>query len=153
LVAAGTWLYFKLFPGDEQVIKNRLHEAADAVSIKPNTSGLSKLLLNEKLRGYFTSDVEIQASFGRRGSQTLSGRDELLAAIAAARSQIEEAYVHLPDLTVRVDPNGERATAYMTLLIDIDGEKNSVVQELKMILLKQEGDWLISRAETIDTLR
>jgi hypothetical protein len=41
----------------------------------------------------------------------------------------------------------------VTLRAQVHGERDYIIQEVKIDFVKTEGDWLITRAETVRTLR
>ena len=56
-----------------------------------------------------------------------------------------------PDIKVTVAPDQQTAVADLTVAVDISGEHDSVVQEMKFTLQKTGGEWLITRVETVRT--
>jgi ketosteroid isomerase-like protein len=153
LAGSCIWLYIKLFPSDEAVIRKNLEALAAIASIKPDDSTLARYAKTEKLREFFAEDVEINVQGFGREPQTISGRAELMQMAALARTSLQSARFQLLDVNVAVASPKDQATASMTLLGDMNGEKNAVAQELKMGFKKTDGAWLISRIETVQTLR
>jgi hypothetical protein len=125
---------------------------AAAVSINPDDSTLVRLAKSEKLRDFFSQDVEIHFESDGWETQHITGRADLVSMAAAARTQFRKARIQLLDVHVKFGTDPDSATAYMTLLGDLDSEKNVISQELKMALKKIDGDWMITRVETIKTL-
>jgi hypothetical protein len=153
LVGLAAWAIWMLLPSDEKVIRKTLSGLAAVVSVTPNDSTLVRLAKSEKLRDFFSQDVEIHFESEGWETQHIIGRADLVSIAAAARTQFRKAKIQLLDVHVKFGDDQESATAYMTLLGDLDSEKNAISQELKMALKKIEGDWLITRVETIKTLR
>ena len=56
------------------------------------------------------------------------------------------------DITVTVTPDKSSAEANLTLKARVAGERDIIIQELKIWLNKAEGNWRIYRLETIKTL-
>jgi hypothetical protein len=60
--------------------------------------------------------------------------------------------VEFVDVNIEISPDKKSATVNLTAKARVPGEKDWVPQELKFLLQKIEGDWLISRVETVRTL-
>ncbi|MSU22062.1 MAG: hypothetical protein EXS30_11790 [Pedosphaera sp.] len=146
------WVVWSLLPSDEKVIRTKLSKLATAVSISPDDSTLVRLAKTESLRDFFSPDVDVQFEPEGRAMQHIVGRADLLSGASIARTQLQQANIQLLDIYVKVGPDKESARGYMTLLGDLNKEKNAVSQELKMNLKKIDGDWLITRVETVKTL-
>ena len=56
------------------------------------------------------------------------------------------------DLTITVAPDKKSAEVNLTLKARVAGERDTIIQELKIWLNKSEGDWRIYRLETVKTL-
>ncbi|MEY2427389.1 MAG: hypothetical protein QOJ40_274 [Verrucomicrobiota bacterium] len=153
LVVAGIWGWRILFPSPEQVIRKRLIEIARVASFSGKEGSLTKLSKVQKLSTFCTSDVEITVEWPGHSTQSLSGREEVLQAAAGLRSMIGSLMVEFLDTTVTVQPGQPVAFVHLTLKCNVSGERDYVVQELKLTFKKINGDWLISRAETVKTLR
>jgi hypothetical protein len=70
----------------------------------------------------------------------------------APRKVARKAKFQLLDITVKPGADPDSATATMTLLGDVNDEKNFISQELKVSFRKTEGVWLITHVETVKTL-
>jgi hypothetical protein len=153
LVVAGVWGWRILFPSPEQAIRKRLIEIARVASFSGNEGALTKLSKVQKLSTFCTSDVQITVEVPGRSAQSLNGREEVLQAAAGVRSVMGSLKVEFLDTTVTVQPGQPIAFAHLTLKCNVSGEPDFLVQELKLTFKKTNGDWLISRAETVKTLR
>ena len=153
LAALGFWLCRELFPSDESRLRGLLADVAKAASLKGNENPLVRLAGANKLAGFFSEDavVHIDAS-GLEGKQ-IQGREELRQTVAAARASLQSAEVQFPDAQLEIAPNRESATAEVTATADINGEKNTVVQELKVLFKKIDGQWKITQVDTVHTLQ
>lgn len=153
LVVAGFWLWQVFFPGPERVIRGRLAELAKVASFTPNESPLARLSNSQLLTTFFTGDVEIAVHLpGGRSLQTFSGRDQIMQAAMGARQAVSGLEVEFLDITVRVAPDKQSATAELTGKGQVPGDRDFFVQELKFLLRKVDGKWLIHRVETVKTL-
>ena len=152
LIAMGFWLWSVFFPSPEKAIRNRLNKAARLASFSANEGNIARVANIEALGTYFTDEIEIKVDVPNYESHTFTRREELTQATMAARSVASSVKADFPDITVVLDAGGQTATANVTLRADINGEKNSVIQELKVYLKKVNGDWLIYRLDTLRTL-
>jgi hypothetical protein len=127
-------------------------EVAQAASFQSNEGPLAKVNNTAKFAGYFSSDVEIIVDVPGRSRQTFSGRDELFQAANAARVAIGALSVEFLDITVTLGEDRTSAVVELTGRAKIPADKDFIVQELKFLLKKIGGDWLIQRVETVKTL-
>lgn len=143
------WLFQKLFPGDEKIIRRRLNELALSLSVKATDPALARIARANKLAEYFSPDVVINLTGVAANFANMSGRDQLLEVIRMARLNVQQAQIELFDISLELAQGS--ATAHFTALVHLNGEKNSMVQELKVELNKMNGDWVIARADSVKT--
>lgn len=151
-LGAGIWLYRTLFPGDERQIRTLLAQAAAAAEVKPNENPLIRLAGANRMAGFFSSDAVIQVDAAGMDNRTLRGREELVQAVAAARSTLQEARVQLREVTVQLDSGGQGAGAQLVAIAYLNGTGDPLVEELKLRLAKLDGHWKILRVETVRSL-
>jgi hypothetical protein len=151
LAALGVWLWTVLFPSPEKVIRRRLMELARTVSSSPNESDLTRLAAARSVAGFFASTVELNVDLPELGQRTLD-REELTQLALLARSRAGGVHVKFPDITITVAPDKQSAVADLTVEANVSGERDSIVREMKFTLRKTDGQWLITRIETIRTL-
>jgi hypothetical protein len=152
LGGAGVWGWRMLHPSAEQVIRKRFAVLAQTASFSAQQSPLARLAKAAKLADFCTPDVQITVETSGRSRQTFNGRDELLAAAGGAQSMVGSLTVEFVDVTVKVAQDKRSATVNLTVKGKVSGERDSLVQELEVLLNNVNGDWLISRAETVKTL-
>ena len=151
LAALGVWLWTVLFPSPEKVIRRRLMELARTVSSSSNESDLTRLAAARSVAGFFASTVELNVDLPELGQRTLD-REELTQLALLARSRAGGVHVKFPDITITVAPDKQSAVADLTVEANVSGERDSIVREMKFTLRKTDGQWLITRIETIRTL-
>ena len=151
LAALGVWLWTFLFPSPEKVIRKRLTELARTVSSSANESDLARLAAARSVAGFFAATVELNVDLPELGQRTLD-REELTQLALMARSRAGGVHVKFPDITITVAPDKQSAVADLTVEANISGEHDSVVREMKFTLRKTDGQWLITRVETVRTL-
>lgn len=153
LVAAGAWGWKTLFPGPETIIRKRLLEVARTASVEGSEGNFVRLAKAQKLAGFFTQDVEVMLEIPGYHSAGINGRAELQQAVLMARSRSSTLKFKLVDVNVAVAPDGTSAVAHFTGEATITGETGIQAEEMKANLVKQDGEWLIKRVETVPTLR
>ena len=152
-LSVGFLAFQTLFPSPQKVIRKRLVELARIASFEANEAPLAKLVNAQKLGSYFAARVEVDLDMPGRGLQTFNGRDELIQAAAAARTQLSAMDVRFPDIVVIVASDGQSAEANVTVRAQIGGQRELYIEEIKFSLEKLGGDWLIHRIESVNTLR
>ena len=152
LAGLGFWGWRALFPSPEQVIRKRLTALAQAASFSGKEGTLARLAGAQAVTTFCTPDVEITVDVPGFSRHTFEGNDELLQAVAGARSTGRGFSVQFLDIIVTVAPDQNSATAELTAKGVLSGEKDLYIQELKFCLRKVEGKWLIFRAETVKTV-
>jgi len=151
LAALGLWIWSVMYPNPEKVIRKRLVELAKAVSYSSNQGLMSQAWNASSLNEYFTPDVEVTLDVP--GTQhTFNGRDELMQAVVAARRVAKSLAVRFPDIKVTLSADKASAEVYVTAEARVSGEKEFLLQELRMRLIKVKRDWLIKQVETAKTL-
>ena len=152
LVALGVWLWFVLFPSPEKIIRQRLTELARTASFSSGEGDLARLAAAQKLAGFFATNVEVDINVPGRVQHPFVGRDEIKQAALGARSTLRGLKVTFPDISVMVAPGKQSAVADLTVEVNIAGERDSIVQEMKFTFRKTDDGWLITRVETVRTL-
>ncbi len=152
LVALGIWLWCVCFPGPEKIIRKRLTELARTASFSSGESDLARLAAAQNLAGFFATNVEVNIDVPGRVQHTLMGRDEIKEAALGARSTLSGLKVQFPDINITVAPDKQSAVADLTVEVNIAGERDSIVQEVKFTFQQTDGEWLITRIETVRTL-
>jgi hypothetical protein len=151
LLAMGLWVWRVFFPDPERAVRKRLVEVAELASFGANEGAAAKLINSQKLASFFANDVIIRVTIPNY-EQTFSGRDELARRAFMVR-QFGSLNVRLFDIVVTVAPDGHSAVANLTVRAKTSMDSDLIVQELKVALKKDGLDWLVTRAETVKTLR
>jgi hypothetical protein len=151
MVIACWWGWRVFFPTAEQIIRKRLSALAQAVTSPSNESALAKAYNSQKLADFFAPDAQISIDISGR-HLIITGRDEILQAAMMARSQPGRYKVEFGGVTVDVAPDNSSALVQLTAKVTVSGEPDWIPQELKVAFQKTDGNWLISRLETVKTL-
>jgi hypothetical protein len=151
LVALGIWSWGVFFPSPEKMIRKRLDALAKSASFSSKEGLIAKAWNASMLADYFTEDVQVTIE-APGNLHTISGRAELLQAVAGARSTFSSFSIEFPDIKVTVAPDGLSAVVNLTARGKIPGERDYYLQELRMGMVKVKRDWLINQVETVKTL-
>lgn len=152
VITACVWLWTVFFPGPEKVIRKELAAIARDASSNPNQNPLVGVANAQKLAGYFSANIEVQLDMPGYLQQTFSGRDEIMQAAVGAYSAANGIKIQFLDMVVAVGADKQSATAELTAQVQIGGDKDSIVQEMKFTLQKIDGKWLVTRVNTVRTL-
>ena len=152
LAALGVWLWMVLFPSPEKVLRKRLTELASTVSSSAGESDLTRLAAARSVAGFFAATVELNVDIPELGQHNSLDREELTQLALLARSRAVGLHVKFPDINITVAPDKQSAVADLTVEANISGEHDSIVREMKFTLRKTDGQWLITRVETVRTL-
>jgi hypothetical protein len=153
VVALGAWAWVALHPDPERLIRRRLESLAHAASFGSNQGYLSKAAGAERLADFCATNIEVNIDVPGRQEHRLAGREDIQQAALAVRASVQAVTVTFPDVTVLVSADKQSAVADLTLQAQVAGERDMIVQEMKITLQKIDGQWLLVKAETVRTLR
>ncbi len=150
--ALAFWAYEKFFPSEEKKIRLFLRDLAEAASFSANDKSLARLAGAGRVAGFFSANAEINVQVPDEGSGTIQGRDEIRRVAGLARARFNSVHVEFLDMIVTLDPERLSAVAELTAKITLTGQRDFGVQELKFQLKKIDGNWRITRVDTVKTL-
>jgi len=145
------WQHF--FPNEEQRIRRMLDGLAEAVSIPAKKSVLGTALAVDKLLVYLAPNIEVVVDLPVEGQHTFTGREEIREAALTAQHNLSGLKVQFLDVTVALAADKQTATVELTVKATQPGAKEFSVQEMKLLLRKEDQQWRVSRAETVKVLR
>lgn len=151
-VAVGVWLWTIFFPSPEKIIRRRLAEVARNVSFTSGGNQMAELARAQKLAGFFSASLEVNIEAPRRLQYTFADRSEIMRAVAAAHESAGGLKVEFLDVSVEVGPDRQTAVADLTVRAQVAGDKDFSVQAMRFTFKKTDGEWLITRVETVRTL-
>jgi hypothetical protein len=152
LVALGLWLWTWLFPSAEKVILKRMASLASTASFNVSDSNINRASKAASLVAYFSEQAEIIIDVPGWGSRTLGKKDEIREAAYGGFAALPGLKVSFLDTTVRVGADKATAEVSCTARIFVGNDKDYGVQEIRFKLKKTDGNWLITRVETVKTL-
>ena len=152
LAALGVGLWLVLFPGPEKIIRQRLAELARTVSSSPGEGDLARLAAAHRVAEFFSTNVELAVELPELAHNSLVDRNEIMQADLVARAKTGGLNVQFSDINVVVLPDQQSVVADLTVQANISSGHDSFVQQMKFIFRKIDGQWLITRVETVRTL-
>jgi len=153
VAGAAFWLWTVLFPGPEKIVLRKISSLAATATVNSTDGAATRAIKVSNLIGYFSTDAEINFDVTGVGARTLSGRDEIREAAAGGLGSVASLQVQFQDATARIGLDRQSAEVSCTARVNANNSQDFGVQELRFQLRKIEGDWLITRAETVKTLQ
>ena len=152
VAALGVWLWTVLFPGPEKLIRQKIARLARTATFAAKDSNLTRAVKVGNLIGDFAVTAEINCDAPELGNHTLSGRDEIRDTARAVFAGLSALKVEFLDVTVHLGADRQTANVSCTARVHVGDKNDYEVQEMHFQLKKTDGDWLITRAETVQTL-
>jgi hypothetical protein len=135
-----------------RAVKRQLGRLAATLSVPPGEAEIPRVARLAQLRRYLAADVHIVLG---KGDVDIPSRDALLAAVAVMRPPASGWDVQFVDVQVTVDSEVE-ARAYMTVEVRSEdprtGERSLDAREARLTLVNQDGEWMITTAESPQSL-
>jgi hypothetical protein len=153
VVGLGLWAWRALFPNPEKVIRARLAELAKTASFGPNEAPAATLWNAQKLAAMFTTDVTIKIDQPEQ-QRSASGREAIQNTAMGLRQYCNFFSVQFNDLVITLAPDKQSAIAELTACARAGGNTDTFgPHELSLRMKKENGQWYVSRVETVRTLR
>lgn len=152
-VVLGFWLWTILFPSPEKIVLKKISSLAATATFNADTGNIVRAGKVSNLIGYFSTDAQIVVDIPGTAAGTLNSRDEIREAAAGTFTRFKSLDVKFLDATPKVAADKQSAEVNCTAEVHIGDSKDFGVQELHFQLKKIEGDWLITRIETVKTLK
>jgi hypothetical protein len=152
-LSLGVWLWAAWFPNPKQAVRNRLNKVAQLASFSANEGNISRVANVQKLGRLFAEDVQVMVDIPGTESHTFTSREEVMQVALAAKRLGDGLKAEFLDMNIEMGTGDQSALVDLTLKAKVGGESDLIVQELKFTLKKLDGDWLITRVETVRTLK
>ena len=153
LVAAGFWLWAFFFPSAEKVVHKRMASLAETASFSAQASNISRAAKALAFIGFFSDDAQIIMDVPGLGTHSFSGRDEIRETGNVIFAGLPGLNTTFLDATVRIGADKKSAEASCTFRGRVGNDKDYGVEELHFSWQQVDGVWLITRAETVKTLK
>lgn len=149
----GFWLWTIVFPSPEKIVLKKLSSLAATASFDGNASSITRAGKAGNVAGHFAADAQIVVDVSGAGARTLSGREEIREAAMGGFASLNSLNVRFLDVTVKVGEDKQSAEVNCTADVRAGDSKDLSVQELRFQFQKIDGDWRITRVETVKTLQ
>jgi hypothetical protein len=149
----GVWLWTVLFPGPEKIVLKKVSSLATTATIDASDNNLTRAGKALKLSEFFSTDAEIVINIPEARDQTISGREEIKERALAGFASLSSLKVQFFDATATVAPDKQAAEVGCTARVSAGNSKDFGVQELRFQFRKMDGEWLVTRVETVQTLK
>jgi hypothetical protein len=149
LIAAGYWAWTVAFPNPGREVRRRLERLARLASFPANEGQLTKLASVQKFGGFFSDQVVVNLHVSGEEPHVFNNRDELVQALQAARMGLTSVQAMFTGPNIEITPGKQEAIIGVILTADVNGEKDSVVVDLKINMKKIDGDWVITHVESV----
>ena len=149
----GFWLWTVLFPSPEKIVLKKINNIAATATVDAADNNLVRAGKAVKLAGFFSLDAEIVINVPGVSDRTFSGRQEIKDTAMGGLAKVTSLKVQFFDTTATVGPDKHTADVNCTMRVDAGSNQDFGVQELRFQFKKIDGDWLITRVETVQTLK
>jgi hypothetical protein len=153
LIALGWWIWTAAFPNPRKAVWHRLQKLAETASFSANEGQFARLARARKVVNFFSEQVVVSVSAPGADPAEINGREDLLEHAQAGYVVVKGLKATFSDPNIEMTPGNEEAIVDVAFRADVSGEKDAVVEELKFGLKKIEGTWLITRVESVNTLK
>jgi hypothetical protein len=139
-------LIYAFWPNEDRIVRSRLSDVASILSVPAGEGDLPRIERIAHLRDYLAPDVRV-----RYGGQEATSRDMVLGALAQWGHAADGIKVAFVDVQVTFDAaRPDAATAYLSATIR--GRDTVDAREADVSLAKVAGKWVVTAAETKETL-
>jgi len=139
-------LVYVFWPNEERIIRARLMDIASILTVPANEADLPRMERVAHLRDYLAPDIHV-----RYGNQEAANRDMVLGALVQWGRIPDGVKVEFVDVQVTLDRSrANAASAYLTA--KITGRDSVDAREADVRLTRSDGKWVVSGAETRETL-
>lgn len=153
LAGAGFWLWTILFPSPEKVVLKKVSNLAASANISATDGNITRAAKASNVVSEFASDAEVFFDVSGAGAHTLTGREEIRETAMGGFASVPSMKVKFMDANARVGADKQTAEVTCTAQVSAGDSKDFGIQELRFQFKKIDGDWLITRAETVKTLQ
>lgn len=150
LIAAGAgyFLWTWAHPSPEKAIRKQMEKLAETLQAKPGEGNFARVASINRTLSFFTPDVLINGEGISQVNETIQGRTELQQALFAARQRLDGGITFF-DIHFLNPPEGTNALIVFTAVARLNGQSEPYSVDLKAHFQQTEGDWLITRIESV----
>ena len=137
---------------DQRQINGNLDRLQKLVSKSEDEKSLGGLIRAKEIAGFFAApmDVALGAPW-----PAFEDRNDLAAAVHHARGMAQAIKVIIRNRTLSISPDRESAAMVLAAeaVVTIGSQTDMDIRELRLTWIKQQGKWLISKVELMETIR
>ena len=148
----GFWLWLILFPSPEKQVLKKISNLAETATFRADDGSFVSAGKVSNLIGYFSTDAQIIMDVSGVGHGSLNGRDEIRETAAGTFMRMKSLDVKFLDAQAKIGVDKQSAEVNCTAEVRAGENKDLGVQELRFELRKIDGNWLITRVESVKTL-
>jgi hypothetical protein len=152
LAGLGFWLWTVFFPGPEKVVLKKNSNLAATANLSAADGSITRAAKAGNVVSQFANDAEIDFDVPGAGARILSGRDEIRETVMGGFASVSSLKVQFMDALAHVGADKQTAEVTCTAQVSAGDSKDFGISELRFQFKKIDGDWLITRAETVKTL-
>ncbi len=152
LAGLGFWLWIILFPSPEKQVLKKISNLAEIATFTADAGNFMRAGKVSNLIGYFSTDAQIIMDISGVGHGSLNGRDEIRETAAGVFMRMKSLDVKFLDAKAKIGADKLSAEVNCTAEVRADENKDFGVEELRFELRKIDGNWLITRVESVKTL-
>jgi hypothetical protein len=147
IAIAAAWL-----TRDQRQINGNLHRLQKLVSKSEEEKTVGGLIRANEIAGYFASPMNVALG---TPWPAFEDRRELASAVHYARSMAQAIKVTIRNKTLEIAPDRESATMVFAAeaLVTAGGQTDRDIRELRLIWIRQQEKWVISKVELKETIR
>jgi hypothetical protein len=153
LAGLGFWLWTILFPSPEKQVLKKISGLAATATFSASDGNITRATKVSNLISYFSTDAQVAIDVSGYGHGALNGSDEIREAAAGGFTRLRSLNLKFVDATPKLSADKQSAEVNCTAEIHVDDSKDLGVQELRFQLKKIDGEWRITRVETVKTLQ
>ncbi len=153
LAVLGFWLWTVLFPSPEKVVLRKIARLAETATVHAGDGNITRAGKATSVVSQFATDAEIVIDAPGLNAHSLSGREEIREAALGGFANVTSLTVQFVDATARAAADKQSAEVTCTARVTSGDSKDLGIQELRFQFKKIDGDWLITRVETVKTLQ
>jgi len=153
IVGAGIWLWLVLFPSPQKAILKQMARLSAAATYDTGDNNLVRAGKASRVAGLFTTDAEVVVNAPSQGTHHISGQEDIRNATLAGFANLPSLKVKFLDTSAQLAADRQSAVVSCTAQVWANDSKDFDVQEMRFQFKKVDGNWQISRAETVKTLQ
>jgi hypothetical protein len=150
---AGYWAWAEFIKDPSEAIIAELRTVARLAEFDSSTEGYRHTANIARLAQYFSSDVEVKINDAIEDVGEIHGRDELELKLRATPKLGNGLKVEFMDIVPKVGAGNRMALVNLTLRARFLDDSDQIAEELQMTMRKSGGNWMITRVETVHTLK